>query len=157
MYTLSINVLILNIQHFNVQVCITMREKNSPAMPSIISAYVMSAAFPVYTYRVYLSTVCVRECAFAGATLRVCPHTCFLTLWALSCGHRSEALWSRSHCFLYDCLMGCFPSTHWLYYVSHIVSDIGRYLCLSLLHSNAALASSCSQCEEAWQGVPITT
>lgn len=42
-------------------------------------------------------------------------------------------------------------STHWLYYVSHIVSDIGGSLCLSLLHYNAVLASS--KCEEASQDV----
>lgn len=78
-----INVLILNIQHFNMQVCITMREKNSPARPSIISACVMSAAFPVYTYRVYLSTVCVRECAFAGATV---PSESALTPVSSLCG-----------------------------------------------------------------------
>lgn len=104
-------------------------------------------------HRVYLSTVCVRKCAFAGATLPVCPHTCFLTAWASSCGHQSESLWSRSHCFLYDCLRGCFPPTHRLYYVSHIVSDIGGSLCLSLLHYNVALASSRSQCEDTCQDV----
>lgn len=48
---------------------------------------------------------------------------------------------------------GCIPPTHWLYYVSHIVSGIGGSLCLSLLHYNAALASSCSPCEEACQDV----
>lgn len=42
-------------------------------------------------------------------------------------------------------------STHWLYYVSHIVSDIGGSLCLSLLHYNAVQASS--KCEEASQDV----
>lgn len=121
------------------------------APPGTLSC--LSTSFQVCAYIVYLTTVCVRECAFAGAALPVCPHTCFLTAWASSCGHQSEALCSRSHCFLYDCLSGCFPPTHWLYYVTHIVSDIGGSLCLSLLHYNVAPASSYSQCEEACQDV----
>lgn len=84
--------------------------KDSPTRHSVMSVYVMSGpGFPVCAYVVYLSTVCVRECASAAANLPACPHTCFLTPRASTCGHQSEALWSRSHCFLYDCLRGVFP------------------------------------------------
>lgn len=117
------------------------RRGRKTALPGTLWCLWAGAAFRV---RAYTLALCVRECAFAGATLPVCPHTCFLTPWALSCGRQSEALWSRSHCFLYDRLMGCFPPMHWLYYASYIVSDIGGSLCLSLLHYNASLASSCS-------------
>lgn len=110
-------------------------------------------AFRVCAFIVYLSALCVRECAFAGAALPVCSHTCFLTRWGSWCGLQSEALWSRSHCFLYDCLRGCFHPTHWLYYVSHIVSDIGGSLCLSFHHYKSSLESLCSKCEEACQDV----
>lgn len=70
-----------------------MWERDSPTRHPVISVYVMSGpSFLVSAYTVYLSPVCVRECAFAGAALPFCPHTCFLTAWASSCGHQSEAL-----------------------------------------------------------------
>lgn len=117
------------------------RRKSTPTGTLIMPTYVMSRpSFRVCAFKVYLSAACVRECAFAGATLPVSPDTCFLSAWASSCGHQTETLWSRSHCFLYDCLRGRFPPTRWLYYVSHIVSDIRGSLCLSLLHYNTPLA-----------------
>lgn len=88
------------------------RRKTTPTGTLIMPAYVMSRpSFRVCAFTVYLSAACVRECAFAGATLPVSPDTCFLSAWASSCGHQTETLWSRSHCFLYDCLRGRFPPT----------------------------------------------
>lgn len=42
-------------------------------------------------------------------------------------------------------------ATHWLYYVSHIVSDIRGSLCLSVLRYDAVLASWSSECKETSQ------
>lgn len=56
--------------------CVPMWHKDKPTRHSVMSVYVMSGpSFRVLAYIVYLSTVCVRECAFAGAALPVCTHT----------------------------------------------------------------------------------
>lgn len=69
-----------------------------------------------------LTAVRTRECCWCCPT----QHTHFLTAWTLSCGHSNEALWSMSHCFLYDCLWGCF---HFIMSVTLSLTLGALYVC----------------------------
>lgn len=63
----------------------------------------------LYTHSMLRAYVCVCVCVCLGLrcppfTPHVCPHTCFLSARDSSCAHQNVGLWSRPHCFLYDCL-----------------------------------------------------